>query len=78
LLEAALAWEEAGGDAGWSTLADRIVKLASSRFFDRDAGLLREFFSTDWSPADGLDGSLIEPGHQFEWAWLLARYARAR
>lgn len=78
LLEAALAWEEAGGDADWSMLADQIVKLASSRFFDRDAGLLREFFSTDWSPADGLDGSLIEPGHQFEWAWLLARYARAR
>ncbi|WP_292119370.1 AGE family epimerase/isomerase [Brevundimonas sp.] len=78
LLEAALAWEEAGGDSGWNVLADRIVILARSKFIDAGTGLLREFFSSDWSPAPGLDGSLVEPGHQFEWAWLLARYARAR
>lgn len=78
LLEAALAWEEAGGDKGWSDLADRIVTLALTRFIDPETGLLREFFSKDWSPAPGLDGSLIEPGHQFEWSWLLTRYGRAR
>ncbi|WP_395944851.1 AGE family epimerase/isomerase [Brevundimonas sp.] len=78
LLEAALAWEEAGGDANWSALADRIVDLAQSRFIDPATGLLREFFSPDWSPAPGADGMLVEPGHQFEWAWLLARHARAR
>lgn len=78
LLEAALAWEEAGGDKGWSDLADRIVTLALTRFIDSDTGLLREFFSEDWSPAPGLDGSLVEPGHQFEWSWLLTRYGRSR
>jgi mannose-1-phosphate guanylyltransferase/mannose-6-phosphate isomerase len=78
LLEAAMAWEEAGGDAKWSALADQIVDLAISRFIDPTSGLLREFFCADWSPAQGNDGMLIEPGHQFEWAWLLARYARAR
>lgn len=78
LLEACLAWEEAGGDKEWARLADRIVSLARSHFIDRDGGFLREFFNADWSLAPGDDGRLIEPGHQFEWAWLLTRYARSR
>lgn len=78
LLEAALAWEEAGGGAEWASFADRIVALARSRFIDAKTGALREFFQSDWSPAPGDDGALVEPGHQFEWAWLLARYSRKR
>lgn len=78
LLEACLAWESAGEDAGWAQLADRIVALALDRFIDAEGGFLREFFDADWAPAAGDDGRLVEPGHQFEWAWLLARYARAR
>lgn len=78
LLEACLAWEQAGGDAGWAALADRLVALAFAAFIDPDAGFLREFFSADWTPAQGEDGSLVEPGHQFEWAWLLTRYGRSR
>ncbi|MGA0545828.1 AGE family epimerase/isomerase [Brevundimonas sp. VNH65] len=78
LLEACLAWEEAGGDKEWARLADRIVSLARSHFIDREGGFLREFFNADWSLAPGDDGRLIEPGHQFEWAWLLTRYARSR
>jgi len=78
LLEAALAWEEAEGDPSWAELADRIVALARSRFIDPKTGMLREFFSPDWSPAEGPDGTLVEPGHQFEWAWLLAHHAKRR
>ena len=78
LLEACLGWEAAGGDAGWTALADRVVDLAMTKFIDRDGGFLREFFGSDWAPAAGEDGRLVEPGHQFEWAWLLARVGRAR
>ena len=78
LLEACLAWEEVGGDAGWAALADRIVELALTRLIDAEGGFLREFFGPDWRPAAGQDGRLVEPGHQFEWAWLLARVARMR
>ncbi len=78
LLQACLAWEIAGEDAGWAQLADRIVALALERFIDAEGGFLREYFDADWSPAAGEDGRLVEPGHQFEWAWLLARYGRAR
>ena len=78
LLESCLAWEEIGGDAGWSELADQITALARSTFIDVEGGFLREFFGADWAPAPGEAGRLVEPGHQFEWAWLFARYARAR
>ncbi len=78
LLEACLGWEAAGGDAGWNALADRVVDLALNHFIDAEGGFLREFFAADWSPAAGEDGRLVEPGHQFEWAWLMARVARAR
>lgn len=78
LLESCLAWEEAGGDAGWTELADQVVALARSTFIDADGGFLREFFNSAWAPASGEAGRLVEPGHQFEWAWLFARYARAR
>jgi mannose-1-phosphate guanylyltransferase/mannose-6-phosphate isomerase len=78
LLEACLAWEEGGGDAGWTALADRIVDLAMTRLIDHEGGFLREFFAADWTPAPGEDGRLVEPGHQFEWAWLLSRVGRLR
>ncbi|AQR60874.1 mannose-1-phosphate guanylyltransferase [Brevundimonas sp. LM2] len=78
LLESCLAWEELGGDVGWTELADQIVGLARSTFIDRRGGFLREFFDADWQPAAGEAGRLVEPGHQFEWAWLFARYGRAR
>ncbi|NSX34123.1 AGE family epimerase/isomerase [Brevundimonas vesicularis] len=78
LLEAALSWEEAGGSREWNVLADQIVHLARTRFISAGTGSLREFFDAEWSPAAGEDGRLVEPGHQFEWAWLLARYGRSR
>jgi len=77
LLEACMAWEERG-DAGWSAMADRIVELAERRFIDPVTGRLREIFDAEWRPAEGEDGRLVEPGHQFEWAWLLARHGNAR
>jgi mannose-6-phosphate isomerase len=77
LLEAALAWEEAG-EPDWADLADEIVGLALDCFIDGDGGFLREFFDEAWRPAAGNDGRWVEPGHQFEWAWLLDRWARLR
>jgi mannose-1-phosphate guanylyltransferase/mannose-6-phosphate isomerase len=76
LLEAALAWMEAGGGPAWARLATEIVDLALSRFIDADGAFLREFFGPDWSPSTGADGAVVEPGHQFEWAWLLARWSQ--
>ena len=52
--------------------------LARTYFIDAEGGFLREFFGPDWRPADGEAGRLVEPGHQFEWAWLLTRWGRSR
>jgi mannose-6-phosphate isomerase len=76
LFECALAWEPLGV-AAWRALSDEIAGLALTRFIDPRAGALREFFDERWGALTGED-SLIEPGHQFEWAWLLVRWGRAR
>jgi mannose-1-phosphate guanylyltransferase/mannose-6-phosphate isomerase len=75
LFEACLAWIEAGGGSQWAALAEEICALALGKFIDPTTGALREFFTSDWAPAPGADGRRVEPGHQFEWAWLLARWA---
>jgi len=76
LFESSLAWEEAGV-ASWRALSDELAELALSRFIDAETGVLREFFDSDWRPLEG-EGGLVEPGHHFEWAWLLERWGRAR
>lgn len=78
LLEAALAWEDIEPEGPWRAVADEIVDLCRTRFIDAGGGFLREFFDETWAPADGADGRLVEPGHQFEWAWLLARWSARR
>jgi mannose-6-phosphate isomerase len=77
LLEAALAWEQAGRTE-WRAVSDAIARLALTRFIDPERGVLREFFDDRWRPAAGDSGRLVEPGHQFEWAWLLALWGRLR
>jgi len=77
MFEAALAWTVV--DPGvWGPLADELGAHAMARFFDDDLGVLREVYDQSWAPAPGPLGRLIEPGHQFEWAWLLRRWAHLR
>lgn len=82
LFEASLAWEAAlSGQATarrWTEQADAVGELALSRFIDPATGALREFFDDQWNPAPGADGRLVEPGHLFEWAWLMMRWAKLR
>lgn len=73
LLEACLAWAELGVDPEWSVRARDLVDLAVTRFVRADTGALGEAYATDWTPAPGVAGRIIEPGHQYEWAWLLLR-----
>jgi mannose-1-phosphate guanylyltransferase/mannose-6-phosphate isomerase len=74
LLEACISWMELG-ETPLAPVGHEIVRLLKTRFFDDSIGALREFFDADWRPAAGEDGRLIEPGHQFEWAWLAMRWA---
>lgn len=79
LFEAALAWEAlAERPEAWTALADEIANLALTKFIDRTSGGLREFFDHDWNPHPSDKGRIMEPGHQFEWGWLLARWGALR
>ena len=78
LFEAAQAWEARGIDPRWSRITDHIANLALTTLIDPRTGALHEFFDADWKPAAGEDGRLIEPGHQFEWSWLLSQHGRTR
>jgi mannose-6-phosphate isomerase len=71
LLEAALAWLRVSDDPHWRLLVNELVALALERLIDSDTGALHERFAGDWSPLGGEAGPPVEPGHLFEWAWLL-------
>jgi mannose/cellobiose epimerase-like protein (N-acyl-D-glucosamine 2-epimerase family) len=78
LLEAALEWTDIASDGDlpiWVELAREIVGLGLTRFSDGATGAIREFFDHAWRPLAGDEGRIVEPGHQFEWAWLLMRWA---
>jgi mannose/cellobiose epimerase-like protein (N-acyl-D-glucosamine 2-epimerase family) len=78
LAEAALAWTEATGEQRFSALTDRLVQLVTERFVQRPTGCLPEFFDDAWTPMPRDCGQWVEPGHLFEWAWILAQHQRLR
>jgi mannose/cellobiose epimerase-like protein (N-acyl-D-glucosamine 2-epimerase family) len=76
LLEAAIVNFEAGGDERFLALAHEMVGLFCDHFYDGASGTLGEYFDEGWRRAAGDAGRVVEPGHHFEWAWLLAAYQR--
>lgn len=76
LLEALLALYEATGETEWLDRAGSILGLFSSHFFSEPTSQLIEFFDLDWREVATEDGFLREPGHHFEWVWLLHRYGQ--
>jgi mannose/cellobiose epimerase-like protein (N-acyl-D-glucosamine 2-epimerase family) len=72
LFEASLAWKAISTDPGWGALADEICGIALKHFIDPHSGALAEIFDANWQALpESAPGQAIEPGHQFEWAWLL-------
>ncbi len=72
LFEAAQAWQAISDDPAWAALAAEICGIALEHFIDGRSGALAELFDESWHALpDSTPGQAIEPGHQFEWAWLL-------
>ncbi len=78
LLEASLSLHALQPEGGHMARAEQLIGLFETRFTAGDDGLLGEFFAPDWAPLPGEPSRVVEPGHQFEWVWLLHAYARAR
>jgi mannose-6-phosphate isomerase len=76
LLEAALAWAPLDVTGRFAALAHGLLDLFERVFVDANTGALLEFFADDWSRLPPLRGTTIEPGHQYEWVWLLAEAGR--
>jgi mannose-6-phosphate isomerase len=76
LFEAALAWCAFDPDPRWFDLAHNLGTFALSKLLDPTQGFVREYYESDWSPGQGSEGRVVEPGHQFEWAWLLVQYSK--
>ena len=66
------------GQLAVETAERRDRRACACEIFRRATGALREFFDEDWNPAPGIPGRIVEPGHQFEWAWLLLRWGGAK
>jgi mannose/cellobiose epimerase-like protein (N-acyl-D-glucosamine 2-epimerase family) len=75
LFEAMLAWFEATGREMFLARAAELYGMMAARFFQPQTGILAEYFDGAWNPREGIAGRICEPGHHFEWSWLLRRYA---
>jgi mannose-6-phosphate isomerase len=75
LIEAFVALYEASAAAAHRDHAFAIADLLVRHLVDTATGTLGEYFDASWRP-DPATGHRVEPGHQFEWCWLLHRFAR--
>ncbi len=74
LLEAFLALHDATGEGEYLDRATALVDLARTRFMDPTRGVLREYFDEQWRVVPCPGQGSVEPGHLFEWCWLLRRF----
>ncbi|MEO0998458.1 MAG: AGE family epimerase/isomerase, partial [Pseudomonadota bacterium] len=72
LFESCLTLAAASGDAAHRRRADDLLAFVRERFIDLEAGVV-------WERVDDGGKTLarsFEPGHSFEWVWLLAEHQR--
>jgi mannose/cellobiose epimerase-like protein (N-acyl-D-glucosamine 2-epimerase family) len=71
MLEGLLSLWSASGERRYLVQAEKIFELFATRFFRPDSGVLGEYFDDTLTPASGTTGEIVEPGHHYEWTWLL-------
>ena len=72
LVEALLALQETGVCGDFCERLEALISVFDRRFFSDRRDVLTEYFDEQLQPID--DGWTFEPGHHFEWVWLLKRY----
>jgi mannose/cellobiose epimerase-like protein (N-acyl-D-glucosamine 2-epimerase family) len=77
LFEACLALYDHAAEAGALELANGLRSLFDTKLYDPATGTLGECFAADWLRLSGDKDDVVEPGHHFEWVWLLNAHARA-
>lgn len=78
LLEAYLALEQAAPGRGYLEHANALVTLFYDKMVDVQNGVLLEYFSSEWNThSEPTMAAVFEPGHHYEWIWLLDRHEQA-
>ena len=76
LQEAFLALYESTEEMQYLQRAKRLTEMVGTIFQDSSSGALIERFTETWVRVPDRDGMHVEPGHHFEWVWLLHWYAK--
>ncbi|HEX2592959.1 MAG TPA: AGE family epimerase/isomerase [Rhizomicrobium sp.] len=76
LLEALLELFEASGQDRYLAGAANLFHLFRNQLVRTAPHVVRERYTDDWSATEQGSDSVIEPGHQFEWAWLLSKFQK--
>lgn len=76
MFEGLLALWSASAEARYLARAGEMFGLLTSRFFAPASGTLGEYFDDRLNPIPGMAGKTVEPGHHFEWVWLLRWFER--
>jgi mannose-6-phosphate isomerase len=74
LFEALLAATEAFGDERFFDHARDLAVLFAARFFQVQEGALPEYFDETLAPLRDGGRFRVEPGHHYEWIWLIDWY----
>ncbi|MFS4459647.1 AGE family epimerase/isomerase [Bdellovibrio sp. HCB2-146] len=75
MFESAVAWMQVDRqDQDWKDLGHELVELALNKFIDPKSQVLGEYFDSNWNHLLENGKFIYEPGHQYEWAWLLSLY----
>jgi mannose-6-phosphate isomerase len=73
LLEAMIATFDATGDSVFKNCASDLFRLFTASLYDPQRQTLGEYFEENWLK---IEPSVVEPGHQAEWVWLLKGFER--
>jgi mannose/cellobiose epimerase-like protein (N-acyl-D-glucosamine 2-epimerase family) len=76
LFEGLLTLWSGSRDRRYLVRAEVIFELFAAHFFLPGPGVLCEYFDEELKPAAGVAGRIVEPGHHYEWIWLLRWFER--
>jgi mannose-6-phosphate isomerase len=76
LFESVVALYQSTRGARYLLRGTELFELFSTRFFQPKTGSLCEYLTKDLDPLPDARGSITEPGHHYEWVWLLRSFQR--
>ena len=74
MFESAIAWIQIDPDPRWKDLGRELITLCLEKFIDQKTGVIGEYFDSSWNHKFENGRFIFEPGHQYEWSWLMSLY----